>query len=356
MKSVCVLGNGQLGRMLKQAGEPLGIHVYPVGADVDPASVPYQNSVITAEIERWPQTAFTQALEKHDAFVNRDVFPIIADRLTQKQLFDSLSLPTAKWLPLTNSNDWSNAFLQLSERLIVKRRIGGYDGRGQWRVEHDSTQQVPDDAYDAAIVEQAINFSGELSIIGARNRQGKNVFYPITYNLHQDGILNISVAFPDPNIALQQQAESMLSAVLNKLDYIGVLAMECFIVGDQLLINELAPRVHNSGHWTQNGASISQFELHLRALLDLPLPKPAVFAPSVMVNLIGVDYNCAWLANEHVHLHWYEKEVRAGRKVGHLNLTHSDTKELTNALTQLESTLPKHYQTAIQWANNKLKA
>ncbi|WP_392562876.1 5-(carboxyamino)imidazole ribonucleotide synthase [Orbus sturtevantii] len=354
MKSVCVLGNGQLGRMLKQAGEPLGINVYPVGLDVEPTSIPYQDSVITAEIERWPDTPFSQTLANHNAFINRDIFPIIADRLTQKQLFDSLHLPTAQWQTLNDKSDWPVLFDALGDVLIVKRRVGGYDGRGQWRVNANSLLDIPVDAYQSSIVEQAIAFDGEMSLIGARGLDGKTVFYPLTHNFHQDGMLNISIVYPHVDHKLQQQAETMLSTIMNKLNYIGVMAMECFVLGDRLLINELAPRVHNSGHWSQNGASISQFELHLRAILDLPLPTPDIFAPSVMVNLIGTEYDKNWLSIVLVHLHWYDKEVRAGRKVGHLNLTHQNHHMLYNALEQLIVMLPSNYLAAINWAKAKL--
>lgn len=354
MQSVCVLGNGQLGRMLKQAGEPLGIHVYPVGLAVDPNTVPYANAVITAEIERWPDTPFTQILAKHKAFINRDIFPIIADRLTQKQLLDTLNLPTAKWAPLNHPDDWDALFATLGRHLIVKRRVGGYDGRGQWHIKKNAVTTVPLDAYHAAIVEQAITFDSEVSLIGARDHIGNTVFYPLTHNLQQDGILKMSVVLPEVNQKLQSTAQTMLSAIMNKLNYIGVMAMECFVMGDQLLINELAPRVHNSGHWTQNGASISQFELHLRAILGLPLVKPTVFAPSVMVNLIGTDYNPDWLTESLVHLHWYEKEVRPGRKLGHLNLTHQQRQNLVIGLDNLLAFLPNDYESAIRWAQKKL--
>ena len=212
IQSVCVLGNGQLGRMLRQAGEPLGIHVYPVGLDVDPATIPYQNSVITAEIERWPQTPFTQILASHPHFVNRDIFPIIADRLSQKQLLDQLNLPTAKWYPVNDEHEWSSFFEKLGDLLIVKRRTGGYDGRGQWRLTVDD--QIPDEACQNTIVEQAIPFEKELSLIGARNANGETVFYPLTNNLHQDGILKMSVAIPCEDNSLQTKAEQMLSLSL----------------------------------------------------------------------------------------------------------------------------------------------
>ena len=354
MKPVCVLGNGQLGRMLRQAGEPLGIAVYPVGIDAEPEAVPYQNSVITAEIERWPETALTRELATHSAFVNRDIFPRLADRLTQKQLLDQLGLATAPWQLLASAAEWPQVLASLGELAIVKRRVGGYDGRGQWRLRPGQEAELPADAYGECIVEQGINFSGEVSLVGARGHDGRSVFYPLTHNLHEDGILRTSVALPQPNPALQQQAEQMLAAILNELNYVGVMAMECFIVGDRLLINELAPRVHNSGHWTQNGASISQFELHLRAILGLPLPQPVVSTPSVMVNLIGTAVNEQWLSLPLVHLHWYEKEVRPGRKVGHLNLNDPSAADLRQALQALAPLLPGEYQSGLAWAQQKL--
>lgn len=354
MKQVCVLGNGQLGRMLRQAGEPLGISVWPVGLDAEPEAVPFQQSVITAEIERWPETALTRELARHPAFVNRDVFPIIADRLTQKQLFDKLELATAPWQLLESESQWPAVFNRLGELAIVKRRTGGYDGRGQWRLRAGDVAELPDECYGECIVEQGINFSGEVSLVGARGHDGATVFYPLTHNLHQDGILRTSVAFPQANAAQQKQAEAMLSAIMQELNYVGVMAMECFVTSGGLLINELAPRVHNSGHWTQNGASISQFELHLRAILDLPLPQPVVNSPSVMVNLIGTALNDAWLKLPLVHLHWYDKEVRPGRKVGHLNLTDNDAGHLSATLEALIPLLPPEYASGIAWAQVKL--
>ncbi|MFZ4834443.1 5-(carboxyamino)imidazole ribonucleotide synthase [Rouxiella sp. Mn2063] len=354
MKPVCVLGNGQLGRMLRQAGEPLGIAVYPVGLDADPQAVPYQQSVITAEIERWPETALTRELATHNGFVNRDIFPRLADRLTQKQLLDQLDLATAPWQLLADASEWPQVFASLGELAIVKRRVGGYDGRGQWRLRAADVGSLPNDCYGECIVEQGINFSGEVSLVGARGHDGNTVFYPLTHNLHEEGILRTSVALPHPDAALQKQAETMLSAIMNELEYVGVMAMECFVVSEGLLINELAPRVHNSGHWTQNGASFSQFEMHLRAILGLPLPKPVVSTPSVMVNLIGTDVNRDWLNLPLVNLHWYEKEVRPGRKVGHLNLNDTSAAQLKETLTALTPMLPVEYASGIAWALQKL--
>lgn len=350
MKPVCILGNGQLGRMLRQAGEPLGIGVWPVGPDAKPESLPVQQSVISAEIEHWPDTPLTRQLERHPAFVNRDIFPRLADRLTQKQLLDQLGLATAPWRLLSSPEIWPEIFSSLGELAIVKSRTGGYDGRGQWRLRSDETATLPATCYSNCIVEQSIQFSGEVSLIGARGHDGRTVFYPLTHNYHQNGILRTSTVSPASAHPCQYQAEQMLAAIMNELDYVGVMAMECFEVAEGLLINELAPRVHNSGHWTQNGASVSQFELHLRAILDLPLPAPVVDTPSVMVNLIGTELNTGWLAEPLVHLHWYEKEVRAGRKVGHLNLNCTDSQAIKQALHRLITQLPEDYQQGIQRA------
>ncbi|EOC1566873.1 5-(carboxyamino)imidazole ribonucleotide synthase [Cronobacter dublinensis] len=355
MKQVCVLGNGQLGRMLRQAGEPLGIRVWPVGLDADPQAVPFAQSVITAEIERWPETALTRELARHNAFVNRDVFPLIADRLTQKQLLDKLGLPTAPWQLLADRSEWPQVFSRLGELAIVKRRTGGYDGRGQWRLRESDADTLPAECYGECIVEQGINFSGEVSLVGARGHDGSAVFYPLTHNLHQDGILRTSVAFPQASATQQKQAETMLRAIMDELNYVGVMAMECFVTPQGLLINELAPRVHNSGHWTQNGASISQFELHLRAITGLPLPQPVVSSPSVMVNLIGSDLNYDWLKLPLVHLHWYDKEVREGRKVGHLNLSDNEPALIDATLEALAPLLPPEYASGIAWAQALLR-
>ncbi|MDI7492480.1 5-(carboxyamino)imidazole ribonucleotide synthase [Cronobacter dublinensis] len=355
MKQVCVLGNGQLGRMLRQAGEPLGIRVWPVGLDADPQAVPFAQSVITAEIERWPETALTRELARHNAFVNRDVFPLIADRLTQKQLLDKLGLPTAPWQLLADRSEWPQVFSRLGELAIVKRRTGGYDGRGQWRLRESDADTLPAECYGECIVEQGIHFSGEVSLVGARGHDGSAVFYPLTHNLHQDGILRTSVAFPQASATQQKQAETMLRAIMDELNYVGVMAMECFVTPQGLLINELAPRVHNSGHWTQNGASISQFELHLRAITGLPLPQPVISSPSVMVNLIGSDLNYDWLKLPLVHLHWYDKEVREGRKVGHLNLSDNDPALIDATLEALAPLLPPEYASGIAWAQALLR-
>ena len=353
---VYVLGNGQLGRMLRYAGAPLDIEVLPLAFDAPVFELP-SNSIITAEIERWTQTPLTQLLGNHSNFVNLNVFGTTADRFTQKSLLDKLQLPTAPWQLLSSKAQWDEVFSQVEEKVVVKRRTGGYDGRGQWIVTQENCAQITDDLFGEVIAEKFIPFDGEVSLVGARFKNGETRFYPVTHNLQQNGILRYSVYHPDfPQQAhFQAQAEQMLKQIMDELNYIGVMAMECFVVGDQLLINELAPRVHNSGHWTQLGCSISQFELHLRALLDLPTPKLEPIAPSVMVNLIGIEHNNAWLNVPFSQLHWYGKEVRAGRKVGHINLTHPSNTQLIALLEQLRPHLTEDFQSGLNWAIEKLK-
>ena len=353
---VYVLGNGQLGRMLRYAGAPLDIEVLPLAFDAPVFELP-SNSIITAEIERWTQTPLTELLGNHPNFVNLNVFGTTADRFTQKSLLDKLQLPTAPWQLLSSKAQWDKVFSQVGEKVVVKRRTGGYDGRGQWIVTQENCAQITDDLFGEVIAEKFIPFDGEVSLVGARFKNGETRFYPVTHNLQQNGILRYSVYHPDfPQQAhFQAQAEQMLKQIMDELNYIGVMAMECFVVGDKLLINELAPRVHNSGHWTQLGCSISQFELHLRALLDLPTPKLEPIAPSVMVNLIGIEHNKAWLNIPFSQLHWYGKEVRAGRKVGHINLTHPSNTQLIALLEQLRPHLTEDFQSGLNWAIEKLK-
>ncbi|MCY6395148.1 5-(carboxyamino)imidazole ribonucleotide synthase [Actinobacillus pleuropneumoniae] len=353
---IYVLGNGQLGRMLRYAGAPLDIEVKPLAFDA-PVFELEQNSIITAEIERWAETPLTQLLGNHKNFVNLNVFGTTADRFTQKSLLDKLQLSTSPWQLLESAEQWQSVFSNVGEKVVVKRRTGGYDGRGQWIVTQDSIDQITSDLFGEVIAEKFIPFDGEISIVGARFRDGSTRFYPINHNLQQNGILRYSVC--DENLPNQQtyqtQAEQMLGTIMQDLEYIGVMAMECFVVGDKLLINELAPRVHNSGHWTQLGCSISQFELHLRALLDLPTPQLKQIAPSVMINLIGIEHNNAWLEVPFSQLHWYGKEVRAGRKVGHINLCHPEQAQLIQLLEQLRPYLTDDFHSGLDWAINKLK-
>lgn len=347
---IWVLGAGQLGAMLKHAGMPLALDVCPVDINegIAPALAP--TDLVTAEREQWPETLVTHALAQHPRFINRTVFGRLADRKTQKELIDSLGIATAPWRNVANDVTANELRDQLGERVLLKRRTGGYDGRGQHWLRTDE-DQVPDDWQGEAIAEQAINFDEEVSLVGVRNQQGECVFYPLTLNLHLSGILYSSIAPLARLQHLQAQAEEMLGKILNELDYVGVMAMETFRVGDHLLINELAPRVHNSGHWTQAGASISQFEYHLRAVANMATPKPQVIGQNVMINLIGTDYNPAWRDLPCARVYWYGKEVRPARKVGHINIVSNDITDIRETLVLLGDLLPEHhYCEAIDWS------
>jgi 5-(carboxyamino)imidazole ribonucleotide synthase len=355
-KPIWVLGAGQLGAMLKHAGMPLGIDVRPVDINEQSAPLVAADDWVTAEREQWPETLVTQTLAQHKGFVNQPVFARLADRKTQKELIDSLGIATAPWRLVARDITAQELRNQLGEAVLLKRRTGGYDGKGQHWLRH-ADDQVPADWQNQAIAEQAIPFDEEVSLVGVRNRAGECVFYPLTLNLHLNGILYASVAPLARLASLQAQAETMLGKLLDSLNYVGVMAMECFRVGDQLMINELAPRVHNSGHWTQAGASISQFEYHLRGVADMPIPKPQILGQNVMINLIGTEYNPEWLGLSIAQTYWYGKSVLPGRKVGHINLVSNDITALRTELHKLKALLPAaYYDEAIHWSLAALDA
>jgi len=359
IKRVWVLGAGQLGAMLKHAAQPLGVDLRPVDIELD-ANLPLEDDdVITAEREQWPSTKATDQLAAHPNFVNQDVFGLVADRVTQKQLLDRLNLATAPWKLVEDEDTATSLHSQYGERVLLKQRSGGFDGRGQhWLVGGDQAKQVsaiPKGWHNKVIAEQAIAFDEEVSVVGVRNRAGECHYYPLALNRHQDGILTVTLAPLERLSGLQDEAETMLGKVMDELDYVGVMAMELFKVGERLLINELAPRVHNSGHWTQSGASISQFEYHVRATADLPLAPAIVKHNSVMINLIGIDYNLDWLALPGAEVFWYGKEVRPVRKVGHINFSIADKAQLINSLRLLQATLTEWYQPALDWAIDELE-
>jgi len=354
MTTLWILGAGQLGGMLKHAGMPLDIDVRPVALDSTEVPTPGADDLVSPEIEHWPDTPATRALADHPNLVNRDVFGRLADRLTQKQLIDSLNIATAQWFAVDDELNADQLYQTLGDRVLLKQRRGGYDGKGQFWLKQAEGTEIPVDWRNAAIAEEAIAFDEEVSIVGMRDRAGKLAFYPLVLNLHTDGILAASIAPLKRLSHLQPQAEQMLGAILTELDYVGVMAMECFRVGDRLLVNELAPRVHNSGHWTQAGSSISQFESHLRAVCNLPILPPATKGLTLMINLLGTPRNDGWLEIPEAELYWYGKEVRPGRKVGHINCCFSDAVSAGAAIARLRELLPDFYGPVLNWSNQHL--
>lgn len=340
-----MLGTGQLGAMLQHAGQRIGIDVRLL--DVDAGVLPEKGVHITAEREHWPVNQLTGALQRHPGWLNGAALAELSNRIRQKRLLDEIGLPTAPWCVLQTGMTQAALHQQLGPDIFLKRATGGYDGRGQQRLTAGCDSEFATWA-DDAVAEKAICFDTEVSIIGARGHDGRIVCYRLTENCHDNGVLAISLSRDGRFDRLQRSAEHMLHRVMHRLSYVGVMAIECFLVGDQLLVNEIAPRVHNSGHWTQAGASISQFELHLRAVCGLPLPQPEQTGCSMMINLLGLSYNTAWIRHGASQLHWYGKLLQPGRKMGHINFCHADATPLADWLTALE--LPAKYQTAREWA------
>ena len=280
--------------------------------------------VVTFEFENVPVEAARFLMELAPVFPPAEALEIAQDRVNEKSLFDEVGLPTAPHEPVATPDELRSAVERIGTPAVLKTRRLGYDGKGQ-AVIHDAV--LADDAWRAigevpAILERLVAFDRELSILGARGRDGSVAFYPLVENHHREGILRLSIApAPDLTRHLQEQAESLARAVMDRLEYVGVMAIELFQMGDELLGNEMAPRVHNSGHWTIEGAATSQFENHLRAVTGLPLGSTEARGSSAMVNLIGAVPDTAAISDiPGAHLHLYGKEPRPGRKLGHVTI------------------------------------
>jgi len=350
MSRVVVLGDGQLGKMLKHAGMPLSLNVLPQNLDGELIELA-QDDLVTVEREHWPTTSVTDHLEGHSQFENLSAIRVLNDRKSQKATLDRLGIATSKWVAVEQDNANSLAE-QLGDHFLLKKRCGGYDGRGQmW---YSPGTSIGSEWIGQSIAEQGVSFEQEVSLVGMRDKHGNTYFYPLATNLHIDGILMATIANHPRYRALQTQAEDMLTKLFEHFDYHGTMAMECFVVGDKLMVNELAPRVHNSGHWTQAGASYSQFEAHLRCVAGLPLSAPVCDPISLMINLIGVDFDSNWHGVAGAKPWWYGKDVRPARKVGHINLSMNSVTDLNQSAAQLFDMLPPPYDQAKAWTTNLL--
>lgn len=370
MTTIGILGAGQLGRMLALAGYPLGMRFRffdptpdaPANLLADYLTADYADTdalrrfvegldVVTYEFENVP-VATARFLE---GFCPVYPPPLALekgqDRLVEKTFFRALGIPTPDFAEVSSEADLDAAQSRVGFPAVLKTRRMGYDGKGQFTVwDRDELSE----AFNAlegqpAILEQFVPFERELSILGARGLDGEMVFYPLVENTHREGILRFSVA-PAPrrpktsqlleyHQSTQSLAEIYAAALMTSLNYVGVLAIEFFQVGDQILANEMAPRVHNSGHWTIEGAVTSQFENHVRALAGLPLGSASPLGASAMVNFIGqIPEAASILKIEGVHLHLYDKSPRPGRKVGHVNLvarSHEDLMQKAEIIKRL---------------------
>lgn len=352
---VGILGAGQLARMIALAGYPLGIefifldpaqdacanklgtHLH--GDYDDPAllaRLAEMSDVVTYEFENVPAEVAHFLATHTEVHPSPNALAVAQDRLVEKNYFNSIGIPTPGFAAIESLADLTAAMETIGWPAIVKSRRLGYDGKGQTFVRTPDDLQKAWDALDGvpAIVEAFVPFDREVSIIAARNPQGEIAFYPLSENLHKGGILRISECRDgDP---LQKQAEDYIARLLEALDYVGILALELFQINGQLIANEFAPRVHNSGHWTIEGVETSQFENHLRAILSLPLGSTQPVGHAAMVNFIGgLPETSEVLAIDHVHLHLYDKAPRKGRKVAHATLRTASRAQLSAKLRAL---------------------
>jgi len=356
--TIGILGGGQLGYMLALAGYPLGLHFRfldpspeaPVGRIAHRVTADYLDEgalekfahgleVVTYEFENVPVQAARFLAERVTVYPPAVALEEAQDRVREKQLFRKLGIPTAEFAEVLKRGDLEAAVARVGLPAICKTCRMGYDGKGQWLLKsrEDVEQARPELPHVELILEKFVPFTRELSILGVRGRTGETAFYPLIENHHRGGILRLSLA-PAPELAegLQASAEEAARKVLCELDYVGVLCIEFFEVDGKLLANEMAPRVHNSGHWSIEGAVTSQFENHLRAVLGMPLGSTSVMGCSAMVNLIGeLPEAQEVLRVANTHLHFYGKEPRPGRKVGHVTVRADKFDKLQGRLQEL---------------------
>jgi 5-(carboxyamino)imidazole ribonucleotide synthase len=336
---VAVIGAGQLGRMLALAGYPLGVRCefYDRSADTPGGQVApvvtgefddlerletlaRRADVVTFEWENVPVESLRALARVVPVYPQPDALEVAQDRLLEKTLFRDLGIPTAPFAPVDLRRDLDAAIGRIGLPGILKTRRFGYDGKGQVRVTRpaDIGSAWRSLGGQPLIYEGFVNFSREVALIAARGRGGELACYPLAANVHEHGILAVTRA-PHREARLQRSAERYMRAVMERFRYIGVLAIEFFVARGRLLANEMAPRVHNSGHWSIEGAVTSQFENHLRAILGLPLGATGARGHAAMVNFIGrLPAAEHALAVQGLHLHDYGKsEPRPGRKLGH---------------------------------------
>jgi 5-(carboxyamino)imidazole ribonucleotide synthase len=360
--TVAVLGGGQLGRMLGLAGVAAGLTFRfldpsgeaPAAAVGTLVTGPFDSPaamdevargarVVTFEWEGVPASSARHLARTHRVAPGVRALEVAQDRLDEKSLFRALHIPTADYATVDRREDLELAVATLGLPAVLKTRRGGYDGKGQFvlRSPGDIERAWVNLGGVPLIAESFVAFRRELSIVAARGDGGETKCWPVVENEHRDGILRVTRApAPGWSQTLQTEAESHATAVLDELEFVGVGCIELFETDDALLANELAPRVHNSGHWTIEGARTSQFENHLRAILGQPLGSTAPIGVAAMVNCLGrMPDPAAVLAIDSAHLHDYGKVPRPNRKLGHVTVTAADEQSLEPRLAQLLSVI-----------------
>lgn len=364
MKKVGVLGAGQLGRMLALAGYPLeldfhffdtsgspsvGLGALTIETEGKPESealTKFLNDVdvVTYEFEHLPLD-LCQSIEKQSTLhPGSESLRVCQNRALEKALFDKLAIPTPAYRVIESLEALEQAVEELGLPVVTKTTTEGYDGKGQFVIK-EATQCA--EAWKTIgnrplIVEAFVNFSRELSIIAVRSASDEIKVYPLAENDHHEGILRFSTA-PAPKVdeVVAKQAYSYIRDLIHELDHVGVLTLELFETPEGLVANEMAPRVHNSGHWSIEGAPCSQFENHLRAVCDLPLGETEALSPTCMINIIGEKGDINAILNlPYAHVHLYGKEERKGRKLGHITVRADSYEELSWRIKNVVSFLP----------------
>ncbi|MBH0056338.1 5-(carboxyamino)imidazole ribonucleotide synthase [Pseudoalteromonas sp. SWXJZ94C] len=365
--NILILGAGQLARMMSLAGAPLNLNVvaydvgskkimHPLTGEVYTTTLEQaiiDADAITAEFEHIPDDVLTLCCNSNKFYPGKAAIKTGGDRALEKALLDKTDVACAPYQLITEKAHLEQAVKSLGKPLVIKTCQAGYDGKGQWRLKSDleidkiwsemadfiasGTEQAP----HTIIAEKMIPFDREVSIIGARDIHGNVAIYPLTENEHTDGVLTFSIAGKN-NHSVQTQATTAFTKLANELNYVGVLAIEFFDVQGTLLVNEIAPRVHNSGHWTQQGCHCSQFENHMRAVAGLPLGNTELKQITAMINVLGQPSIPAdVLKFADVTSHWYGKAPKPGRKMGHINVSADSMNDLADKVGELTEYLPE---------------
>lgn len=357
-----VVGAGQLARMLALAGLPLGLRFVFLDPAHDACAAPlgehlrgaYDDKdllarlaacadVVTYEFENVPEDSIEFLSRRVAVYPDVRALATARDRLREKTLFRELGIPTPAFAAVDSLDHLKQAVGDIALPAVLKTRTLGYDGKGQFVLRQIGDIELAWARLEGVplILEGFVDFRREVSVLAVCSRDGETAFYPLAENVHRDGVLRISRSRPgDP---FEQQARSYAGRLLHHLDYVGVLALEFFEVGDTLLANEMAPRVHNSGHWTIEGAETGQFENHLRAILGLPLGSTAAMGHAAMVNFIGeLPDPARVLAVPGAHLHLYAKAPRSGRKLAHATVLAHGEQELQVSFDRIEALVEKH--------------
>ncbi|CAG9295320.1 5-(carboxyamino)imidazole ribonucleotide synthase [Celerinatantimonas diazotrophica] len=362
---ILVLGAGQLARMMALDGLPLNLELRAF--DVGPGKVvhplsgdSYEQSlsqaidwadVITSEFEHIPYDVLETCEKSGKMYPDARAIKAGGDRCQEKQLLDEANVANAPHVIITDRASFEQALSKLATPMVLKSARAGYDGKGQWRLKSMEDAQalwqelaafLEANPHQAIVGEKMIPFDREVSLVGARTHDGSIKVYPLAVNHHYQGVLNLSIVDGKQSEALEAQAQQIFEAIANTLNYVGVLAIELFVVGEKLLVNEIAPRVHNSGHWSQQGAFVSQFDNHLRAVANLPLGDTQLRTPTAMINILGQDEVAPDIYSmPGTRVHWYGKSKRPGRKMGHINVTAQDAAQLIEQLNVTAKWLPR---------------